>query len=230
MKFRLKRFACALGMLLLAGGSAIAIGILTPRQWGTVSHEPCAVTIYISGDNFHTNLILPLQADTVDWRQRLNLETLEPPLHNDDRWLSVGWGDRAFYINTPSLEDLRLSTTLRALLWPTDTTLLIQGRRALPNHYQVKPVTVSRSAYLRLTQFILSSFARDAKGQPIFLQASQRYDGSFYAANGRYFLFNTCNDWTARGLRIANTNTPLWSGLALSVFHHAKSSCKPPTP
>ena len=219
-----------LGILLAVGGSAIAIGIFTPRQWRTTSDEPCAVTIYVSGDNFHTNLIIPLKNNAVDLRQRLNLETLEPSFKDNDRWLSVGWGDRAFYINTPSLEDLHLSTTLRALFWPTETTLLVQGRRTLPSQYQVKSVVISHSAYLRLTQFILSSFARDLAGQPILLQASKRYDGSFYAAKGRYFLFNTCNDWTAKGLRIANVNTPLWSGLAPSVFHHAKSSCKTSTP
>ena len=215
LKRRIKRLACALGILLVGGGSAIAIGIFTPRQWGTASDEPCAVTIYVSGDNFHTNLVVPLRTDAVDWRRRLNLGTLAPHITDNDRWLSVGWGDRAFYINTPKLKDLRLSTSLRALFWPTDTVLLIQGQRALPKHYRVQPVTISRAAYLRLTQFILSSFARDATEQPIFIQASDRYDGSFYAAKGRYFLLNTCNDWTAKGLRIANTRGGCWCSLSL---------------
>jgi len=226
---RTKRIAR--GLLIVGAGTmaAIAIGIFTPRQWGPVSKEPCAFTLYVSGDNFHTNLTLPLRTDAVDWRQHLHQTTLASHLNASDRWLSIGWGDRDFYMDTPRLQDLELPTTLRALFWPTETVLLIQGHHSLPiarSPYQVKPVQVSRAAYLRLTEFILSSFARDSAGQPIPMQSRHRYNGNFYAARGHYFLFRTCNDWTATGLRVANVNTPLWSGLAPSIFYHARGSCK----
>ena len=226
---RTKGIACSL--LVAAAGTmvAIAISTFTPRQWKPVSDEPCAFTLYISGDNVHTNLTLPIRTDAVDWQQHLHRTTLAAQLNENDRWISIGWGDRDFYMNTPKLQDLELSTTFRALFWPTETVLLLQAHPTLPaarGQYQVKPVNVSRTAYLRLTQFILSSFARDPAGQPISMQSPHRYKGHFYAARGRYFLFRTCNDWTATGLRIANVNTPLWSGLAPSIFYHARDGCK----
>lgn len=35
------------------------------------------------------------------------------------------------------------------------------------------------------------------------------------------------NHWTARGLRIADLNTPLWAGHATAIMHLLESRCYP---
>lgn len=206
-------------------------GCLIPRQWHKTQQEACAVTIYVGGNDVHTNLIVPVQTDDFDWRQHLTLTAIGRS-GSDYRYLSFGWGDRQFYLQTPTWSDLRLPVALRALLLPTETVLHIQGHDAVPSSsevYRVKPIGLSQSGYLQLTNFLLDSFARHPAGNIIRIRESHRYSGSFFAAKGRYSLVRTCNDWTAEGLRVAKVNTPLWAGLAAPVMHHAATTCSTPS-
>jgi uncharacterized protein (TIGR02117 family) len=215
---------------ILGATVTLTLGYFTPRQASQVSPKPCAITIYVGGNNFHTNLIVPVRTSEFDWRNHLNLRQLGHQPSNDYHFLSFGWGDRVFYLNTPRLQDVKVLTTLQALLLPTDTVVHVQGHSTLPQSsrgYQVKSLRVSRQAYLNLSRFLLSSLARNSEGEPILIQESHRYNGSFYAAKGYYSVFQTCNDWTALGLRTAKeVNTPVWSGLAGAVFRHLRAGCK----
>jgi uncharacterized protein (TIGR02117 family) len=206
----------------------LTVGYLTPRQWSSVSPQPCAFTIYVGGNNVHTNLIVPVRNSEFDWSQELNLAEIGRHRSNNYHFLSFGWGDRVFYLNTPTVKDVKLLTTLRALLVPTDTVVHIQGHFSLPpshSGYRVKALKVSREGYLKLSEFLVSSLARDSEGKAILIQQSHRYAGSFYEAKGSYSGLKTCNDWTALGLRAAEVNTPVWSGLAGAVFKHLRAGC-----
>ena len=217
---------CSAGVI-FSTSTLLLLGYFTPRRVQP-STEACAVTIYVSGDRFHANLTLPVKTDHFDWRQQLNLTELGQQQRRDYRYLSFGWGDRQFYLNTPELKDLKLTTTLRAFLIPTNTTMHVQGHHQLPQSnsgYQVQAVQLSQSNYEQLTAHVLASFARDTAKRPILLQKSHRYTGTFYIGVGRYGFWQTCNDWLAQGLRIANSPTPIWSGLAGSIFQHLDSNC-----
>jgi len=214
---------------ILAVKFILTVGYLTPRQWGKVSTQPCAFTIYVGGNNVHTNLIVPVRTSEFDWSDELNLAEIGHHRSNDYHFLSFGWGDKRFYLNTHSLSDVNVGTTLRALLLPTETVIHIQGHFSVPPSrpdYQVKALKVSRQDYLNLSKFLVSYLARDNQGEPILIQKSHRYSGSFYRAKGSYSVFQTCNDWTALGLRSAQVNTPVWSGLAGAVFKHLRTSCR----
>lgn len=213
---------------MLAGAFILTVGYLTPRQWSQVSSQPCAYTIYVGGNNIHTNLIVPVKTVDFDWNNQLNLTEIGRQGSHDYHFLSFGWGDKLFYLNTPTLRDVNIWITLRALLLPTETVVHIQGYFSVPRStpdYQVKTLKVSRQGYLQLSQFLISYLARNSEGEPILIQQSHRYRGSFYEAKGSYSIFQTCNDWTALGLRAAQVNTPLWSGLAGSVFKHLRGNC-----
>ncbi|MCK5672703.1 MAG: DUF2459 domain-containing protein, partial [Spirochaetales bacterium] len=46
----------------------------------------------------------------------------------------------------------------------------------------------------------------------------QSFQGSiFFEASGLYSLFNTCNNWTSRGLRKSGINTHLWTPFTWGV-------------
>ena len=206
----------------------LTVGYLTPRPRTQVSPQPCAFTIYVGGNNVHTNLIVPVRTAEFDWNNQLNLAEIGRQANNDYHFLSFGWGDRVFYLNTPTLKDVNLLTTLRALLLPTETVVHVQGHFSLPpssSEYRVKALKVSRQGYLNLSEFLASYLKRDSEGKTILIQQSHRYTGSFYGAKGFYSVFKTCNDWTALGLRAAEANTPIWSGLAGAVFKHLQAGC-----
>ena len=54
-----------------------------------------------------------------------------------------------------------------------------------------------------LLAFIEQSFLRDSEGQIIESSGSVESDSQFYRAEGDYYLWNTCNNWTAKGLKSA---------------------------
>jgi hypothetical protein len=51
-----------------------------------------------------------------------------------------------------------------------------------------------------MLKFTQSSFLTDEKGNPAPRKLGTRGDSQFYAATGKYHIFNTCNKWTAKAL------------------------------
>jgi hypothetical protein len=91
---------------LLIGIPAIYIGVafgyalLTPRL---ALPEGAGIAIYACDNGIHTDLVLPIAAAGIDWRQ-----LLRPPMDAGTMapsHVSIGWGSRDFYINTPTWAD-----------------------------------------------------------------------------------------------------------------------------
>lgn len=225
----LKRWTIGSGIATAAIATILGGGYWLPRWGWRPSPETCAVTIYVSGDGFHTNLTIPVQTEAFQWGAQLPLSQLGQEQREDYQYLSLGWGDRQFYLNEPHRQALDLDIALRALLIPTDTVVHVQGHTALPQakgSYRIEAVQLSEAGYLRLVDYLVATFATNRQGQPILIRQSHRRASSFYAAMEHYGFWRTCNDWLAEALRQAGARTPLWSGLAGSVFQHLQSGCQ----
>ena len=63
-------------LLALLGLCAVAlVGAFTPTKWFYQQQADCSVPIYISNvNNFHAEIILPVNNKVFDWRQQLNLQ------------------------------------------------------------------------------------------------------------------------------------------------------------
>jgi uncharacterized protein (TIGR02117 family) len=220
-------------MVYIAVGSAglvtvLAIAAFTPRKWSFPADYACEITVYISSDGFHTNFFVPVETSVFNWRQYLNLDQIAHRPSQDYRYLQFGWGDRIFYIETPSWDQVHPTNALRALFyWHNRSALFIKGHPKLPPlpNEQMKCVKLSQADYLALVQLIQDTFARDNQAQPQRLASGQDQESGFFAAQGYYSVLNTCNSWTANGLRAANVNTPLWAGLAQPVMQQLRNGC-----
>jgi uncharacterized protein (TIGR02117 family) len=224
---RVKRLARVSAIGGLGVTTLLAIAALTPRQWAT-SPPPvgCDLPIYISGDGMHTNIWIPVRSPVFDWNQHLGRVGKQPL--NTHRYLQFGWGDRRFYMETPSWSEVRPTQALRALFAPANASaLLVKGHSALPASppETLRCINLSPEDYLALMTFLQASFERDSQGNLQRLGSGQDGDSSFYAATGHYSILRTCNSWTADGLRAAHVNTPVWGGLAPAVMHHLSDSC-----
>lgn len=119
------------------------------------------------------------------------------------RYIEVGWGEAGYYPHPdPGVED-----ALRAALWPTDAVLHIAAFDAPPAWISKRPmrqIELDSMAFQRLVAYVVDFFELDAQGRPQ-LVAPGLYgrESQFYAAKGRYHLFNNCNHWVARALRAA---------------------------
>jgi len=68
------------------------------------------------------------------------------------------------------------------------------------------PLSLTTLDYQSLVNFIVSSFEKNRFGE-ITEQISGLYgDSQFYKGAGIYYLFNTCNKWTAQGLQAASVD------------------------
>ncbi len=228
-----KRVLKKLGQGLVGGTIAavtlLTIAALTPRQWGTPTPQTdCAVTIYVMGDQFHTNLIVPVKSSRFDWSQHLDLPNLRRP-DSKAEYLQFGWGDRIFYAETPSWDQMNWLSAVRSLLyWQNATAVFVKAHPTLPQpaHEEVKCVRLSQADYLALTQFLQASFQRDGQGRKISIRIDQDGQGGFFEGTGHYSALKTCNSWTADGLRAANVNTPVWGGLAGAVMRQVGNGCQ----
>jgi uncharacterized protein (TIGR02117 family) len=80
-------------------------------------------------------------------------------------------------------------------------------------------IIVTPAQYGTIAAYVRDSFVLDATGraQPLRGRGYGRAD-AFYEGVGGYTLANSCNEWTARGLRRAGIRTGLWTPFADGVM------------
>jgi uncharacterized protein (TIGR02117 family) len=201
------------------------IGYITPTKWHYPSQSDCTYPIYVSSVNhFHAELIVPVTTAVYDWRSHLTLTQLGS--HADAyRYLSFGWGDRKFFMNS-SLDPI---TIFDALFLPSPTAMHVWGHTEEPSQwpkdFEIKQVQLNRAQYLKLVQFINTSFQHTAQGSAQYIRQGLYLDSGFYEAVGSYSILRTCNTWTADALKQADVNTPVWSATAPAIMQHLHSNC-----
>jgi len=177
------------------------------------------VTIYVRTNGVHTWLLVPKVTPQMDWRPLL------PGAHLKDRdWgagdhVALGYGNRTFYLETPTWGDLTMKNAFLAA-FGQGRSLMHADHDHLPEANAGQRALVLRSAeYRRLAAFILASFQRDAEGRAMPL-IGRGYGGSdmFYEAVGPYSAVYTCNSWTGAALRHAGVRTGLWTPVSQSLM------------
>lgn len=207
---RLRRLLLALAALPLTYFALAVIGSLVPVNRGWT--EPAqGITVYLASNGVHTDLLLPVAAEGLDWRPLIPLgdfRSADPTA----RWIAFGMGERRVYLETPRWRDIRLGTIWAALTggervmhveWVADPTWHARAVRLRPEEYR------------RLWTAIRAGFRLDASGRPVRIDHSGYGPAdAFYRGVGRASAINTCNVWTADRLRIAGVRTSLWSPFA----------------
>ncbi len=183
---------------------------------------PDGIEIFIISTAVHADLVLPLDAGELDWRAVFPAEHFAGDISYATH-VAIGWGDRGFFLETPTWSDLRASTVVRALFWPSSSCLHVGmvDARWLGN---ARSVRISESQYADLVRFIRASFVRDAGGDKIPIPGAA-YGGhdAFFESHGNYHMFNTCNCWVARGMCRAGIRAPWFAPLPKTVWLYLPS-------
>lgn len=211
------------GLFLLLGFVPLNLAYSPPA-------EGDAVRIFVRSNEIHTDLVLPVAGDdpAIDWRTRF------PPRHfqadvSRHRYVAIGWGNRQFYVETPRWADLKVSSAVGALCWPSEAVLHVEYLTHVAAGEHFREVQISREQYRDLAEFVDSSIgAIDAEGAaaPATTVTYHRSD-RFYLATGRYHAFNTCNQWTGRGLAAAGAPVGIWTPLKPHVLWHLPAATDP---
>ncbi|MEC9343631.1 MAG: TIGR02117 family protein, partial [Pseudomonadota bacterium] len=142
-------------------------------------------------------------------------------------FLVFGWGSRAFYTNTPTLADIRLAPTLRAVTGDRSVMHVLPARNVgvLPD---ARALELAPGAFGRLVDFIEASFDRTTGDGGAIDHPGYGYGDVFYAARGGFDILRPCNIWVARGLREAGLSTGAWTptthSLMLGLSLHAPAA------
>lgn len=185
-------------------------GSLIPVNRGWI--EPAqGTTIYLADNGIHVDVIMPIDAQGLDWRPLIrsrDFASVDP----NASFIAFGSGERRVYLNTPTWWDVTPRT-----LW----SAIAGGERVMhveyvPSpSYAVREIRLRPEEYRRLWAAIRADFALDAKGRPIRID----YPGygpseAFYRATGKANAVRTCNAVAAQWLRLAGVKTSLWPPFA----------------
>ncbi|WP_320815073.1 TIGR02117 family protein [Flavobacterium sp.] len=178
------------------------------------------IEIYILTNGVHTDIVVPIKNDIKDWSREISY------LHTKKKdstmsHLAFGWGDRGFYLDTPTWADLKVSTALKATTGLSSSAMHVTFYKSLREDESCKKMKISAENYKKLMQYISASFLLD-KQSKIQRIGNHSYGVSdvFYEAKGSYNLFYTCNSWANGALKAANQKAALWTVLDKGIFWH----------
>lgn len=176
-----------------------------------------AKQIFITSHGWHTGFILPASEVTTELAFLTQRFGPVP-------YFEFGWGDKGFY----QAEEITSGLTMRAILWPTETVMHVVAVTENPYRYfpasEVIELRLSSNELHSLQTFLQRSFFRDEHGQVVMLGDGIYGDSQFYEGQGEYYLMNTCNKWTAKGLKSAGMAIePTFKLTADSIMSYLKS-------
>ncbi len=168
-------------------------------------------TIFIRSNGVHTDLVLPLRTAQKDWTRELSFAHTASQ-DTAMRYVAFGWGDKGFYLETPTWADLKASTAIKAMFWMSSSAMHVTYHTELREDDHCRMLHVSDAAFVKLVAYIGSGFQRDATGQPQWI-LGHSYDRNdcFYDARGTYNLFFTCNTWANDALKQSGLKACLWT-------------------
>jgi uncharacterized protein (TIGR02117 family) len=179
------------------------------------------VAIYILTNGDHTDIVVPVKNDITDWSKKISYQnTIAKDTTN--QYLAIGWGDKGFYLNTPTWADLKFSTAFKAAFALSTSAIHATYYQNMPESNDCKKIMISNDQYKRLIAFVDSSFNRDASGNIINIKTNANYDknDAFYEARRKYNMFYTCNTWANNALKSCGQTACIWTPFDRGIFYH----------
>ena len=206
--------AVLLLLLLLVGGAVIPRPLLAPVEASSGSAELRRILV-LSGP-IHTDIAIPLDDMTRSAFSFLDA-TGVPVEHPQARWLIVGWGGRAFYLETPTWADLKPLPVLRALTIDSSVLHVDVAGHDLASQPGVAAFDVDQKNFAKLIAFVAGSFAAETGAVVAIPGAAYGPHDRFFEARGLFNILFGCNTWTAGALRAAGVRSGMWTPLPQSL-------------
>jgi len=178
------------------------------------------VTIYILTNGVHTDLVVPIKNEQKDWSKEVKFENT---ISQDTvfEYVAFGWGDKGFYLETPTWADLKPSTAFNAAFALSTSAIHATFYKAMQEGQDCVRINISKEQYGRLIAYIQKSFLTDPQGHFINIKSNANYgkDDTFYDAVGSYSLFHTCNSWANSGLKSCGQKASFWTPFDTGIFY-----------
>ncbi len=187
------KYTCSLVLLFVVAGCSSKPYVI--KQ--TDITVPVSKEVYVVGHDWHTGFVIPaddIQSQIPQMKERFG----------DTPYLEFGWGDKGFY----QANEITSGLSMQAIFWPTESVMHVVAIPQKPEIYfpksNVEVLCLDKDQYALLISFIEQSFYKDSNGGVIELKNGIYGNSQFYKSVGDYYLMNTCNKWTAKGLESAD--------------------------
>jgi len=183
--------------------------------------EAKEIPIYIYTNGVHTDIVMPVKNDIHDWSSKIPFSDTKSA-KTDYQFVGIGWGDKGFYLDTPTWADLKFSTAFKAAFWLSESAMHCSFYRKMTEADDCKKIMISRSQYRKLIDFVDKKFDKDDQGNYILVPTNAVYgdNDAFYDAKGRYSFLNTCNTWANDALKAAGQKAAFWTPSDYGIFLH----------
>ena len=196
---------------------AAAMGASIPLHSNRPLKTNDTINVFLITNRFHIDLAVPLRSSGFDWCRVIDPEETRLKIPAGS-YISFGWGDSAFFRETPTWDDLRFKPAARAICGLGSPALHVTFRSAPRPGNHCKKIQLSREDYLLLVSYI-KSFIREKDGNTCYIpNAGYSYNDLFCESTGTYSMFFNCNTWTNECLKSAHCRSCLWTPFEYGVM------------
>jgi len=168
--------------------------------------------VYASSNGVHTDIIIPIESIHKNILKNFKL-------HPNTKFVAFGWGDKGFYLHTPTWGDLTFSTAFNAVFLKSDTAMHITEYIKASNKW--KKIAVCSQQIELLNKSFTNSFQSDDNNKFLKIEGyTYGNNDTFYEANGSYSCLKTCNTWTNQVLKKAEIKTAIWTPFDSGILKH----------
>ncbi len=172
-----------------------------------------AITILIGSNGIHTEIAMPIVTREMDWSSIFPASDIAAPTR-DYTHVAVSWGERQFFLETPSWTDVNPVIVVNAMTG---------GEAVLHVAHYVRPAPAQDYRELRLRPEEYRALVSAIESQLVASETREVLPGYgsydvFYTARGTYHVGNTCNQWTSDMLAAAGVKVGRWSPLPGGVM------------
>lgn len=206
--------------------AAALVGSFVPVNKGWTEPKE-GITVYLAGNAIHTDLILPVDAEGLDWAPLFparDFAWVDP----NAGFIAFGSGEKHVYLDTPTWWDL----TPRAA-----ASALIGGERVVHVEYVPSPSYAIRQIRLRPVEYrrlwaaIRAGLRPDSHGRPIRIDhPGYGRSDAFYQGTGKANAIRTCNWVVADWLRLAGVESSVWPPFADGLIWRYRRNNGPAPP
>lgn len=179
-------------------------------------------TMWVISNGAHSDLILPVRTADIDWTDFIDTSLFKA---TDYQFISFGWGDKGFYLDTPTWAELQPKVAFKALFYLGETVMQVVLHEDIPKDTKYKKaIKLNALQYAEIIEYIKRSFKMNEEGKLVPVQfaglpAYEHLNYHFFEAVGKYHFFKTCNCWVNDALKIAEVRTATWAPFSKAIFH-----------
>uniref|UniRef100_UPI00404B4E03 DUF2459 domain-containing protein n=1 Tax=Flavobacterium sp. TaxID=239 RepID=UPI00404B4E03 len=104
------------------------------------------IPIYILTNGVHTDIVLPIKNEYHDWTSQLKFEHTKSK-DTTYQYVALGWGDKGFYLETPTWADLKASTAVKAATGLSSSAMHVTFYKNLKENKSCKKIQISLENY-----------------------------------------------------------------------------------